>query len=154
MSRLSIGKAALILQSLAIVLTALTAGPVDAQSQNTNFRVTSIDGVWAYLALSYVSTPSGYTGAAYSVERPSSDGSYTVVLPEYDPGTAMDWHGADPGDSITWTLYVRGWNADGGLDFLLTGTLAATVPRSTSISIEEITVEKQQNSPRVVPPYK
>ena len=153
MSGINIGRAALVLVSLAITSAVMVASPADAQSQNANFRVTSIDGVWAYLAFNYVSTPSGYTSIFYSVERPSSDGSYTVNLPEYDPGTVWDWHGADPGDSITWTLYVRGWNADGGLDLLFTESVTATVPGSTSISIEEITVEKQQNSPRVVPPY-
>ena len=117
----------------ATVVCASTFDLAHAQAQNANFRVTEITSGATTLEWNAVS------GAIhYSVERDRGSAG-TLVLQEYTPRTAVDFHGSDAGTVLEYELkaYDSNWNliAERAVSATVPANIAPVVNAGPDISV-------------------
>ena len=117
----------------ATVVCASTFDLAHAQTQNANFRVTEITSGATTLEWNAVS------GAIhYSVERDRGSAG-TLVLQEYTPRTAVDFHGSDAGTVLEYELkaYDSNWNliAERAVSATVPANIAPVVNAGPDISV-------------------
>ena len=117
----------------ATVVCASTFDLAHSQTQNANFRVTEITSGATTLEWNAVS------GAIhYSVERDRGSAG-TLVLQEYTPRTAVDFHGSDAGTILEYELkaYDSNWNliAERAVSATVPANIAPVVNAGPDISV-------------------